>query len=384
MKAQTRGYERSAPARYGATVAGAILAAAVVFLFLAAATSDGSGRVERFERWTSGPNQLIDDGRGITFPVGPRPSLLLHTIADGGPAYALLTFEAYLRDPLSPEAGLIYGAGGDLADFRAYDFSGQVARTGWNPIEISADEALGLGDAETVGLSLASLSGPNVMGVRGAALRTVSLGGRLRQMGAALVRHEPLAARSMNFSPSPKIAGRGFNFILWCALALSCLLLLARRLLLGGRLPLLSHLGASVLALVVLADLRNSVDYFQNARTAVERRANAPDTIAYLADLEAPFPWFAESVDYLRKWGERSPGKRYYLHVSGSYFAPQALDRAEYYLLPVRRAANLVEADVVLIHALPEAPFEASRGWRRREPLPGGVAVYERRFGRRR
>lgn len=384
MRRRIRGEERGTTARFGTTVLVALLASALVFLWLAWATSDGSGRVERFERWTSGPNRLTDPGTGITFPVGPVPSRLLHQVADPAPVYALFTSEIYVRNPLPPEAGLLYGPRPDRGALRVYDFSSRLGRTGWNRVAVSADDALGLADARTVGLSLASLSGPNVMGVRGAALRTVSFPRRLRQMGAALLRHEPLAAHSINFIPSQKVAGRGFTFILWCALLLAVLVLLARRFVLRQRFPLALHIAATVLALFVLGDLRNSVDDLANAREALSRRARAQAVDPGVAELEAYFPWFHDTLNYVRAWRRRAPEKRYYLRIAGSPFANRALGRAEYLLLPARRAADLEEADLVLVYGYPSRPFDASPAWKRVDALPSGVLVYARRFEKRR
>ncbi|MDP3936771.1 MAG: hypothetical protein Q8R92_01390 [Deltaproteobacteria bacterium] len=356
----------------------ALLAPAAVFLYLAAVTSDGSGRVERLTRWESGGALPADAGGGVTFPVGAYPVLLLHDKPDPGPVYSLLTFEVYLRNPLPAEAGFLYGRGRALDRFQVHDFSTQIGRTGWNPIAVTADDAAGMGNAPVVGLSFVSVAGPNVMGIRGAELRTVPFSRRLGQMVSALLRPELLSQRSMNFIPSQKIAGRGFLHLIWVALPLALIVLLFRRFVLRRPLRMAAHAAVTVLVLFVLADLRNSADLAANAEASASRRARLPDTMATLAEIEAGFPWFTDALRYLGAWGETHPDGSYYLHVAGSYFAPQAADRAAYYLLPLRRAATLNEADVALVYGHSFEPFEASVGWGYPDALPSGAAVYKR------
>jgi hypothetical protein len=359
------------------TILTALIAPVLVFAALVALTSDRAPREFAIDAWRLGGRRLVDSGAGLTFPVGLRPTFLSPAAPPPAAPFARLDLEVYLRRPLELQAGLLYRLpAGKREDLRAYDFSLDIRKTGWNPVTISADDAAGLEKAEAIRLSLISLQGPNVAGIRNARLRSYSYGARAGQMLAALFRHEPLVPASVNFQVSQRVAGRGFSFLLWGALPLAAAGLLLRRFLLRERFRLLPHAALTLLVLFVLADLRNSTDAFLNARTAAARQARAPSIDAYLRQIERATPWLPDTARFLR---ETLPsGQRYYLHFGRHPLTQVAARRAAYYAWPARRTFDVQEARLILSYGRSVEPFEQFRRWRRVGTLPGGVVVNER------
>lgn len=359
------------------TLAIALMATVVVFSALAYATSDSRPTLYILDQWQAGGRNLIDPGPGLRLGIGQRPTIVVHRMPPRDATYSLLTFDFYLDTPLEPQAGLLYRGGAEEgAPYRVFDFSEKVNRTGWTHVAISADEARGLEDAREIAFSIVSQAGENVAGLRNVTLQGFSLPERLRQMLSALLTPEPLGQASINFVGSPRVAGRGYIYILWAAFLISVLLLLPRRLLLGERAQPLRQAVIALLALFVLADLRNSVDYLSIARDALARHARAPSLDARLRISEPHYPWFADAVVYLRENLPR--GRRYLFNVGGAFGTPNAARRAAYYALPARRTFSADEADTVLAFGVPLVGYERSPAWRRVAVLPSGLRVYER------
>lgn len=355
------------------TVTIALIGPAMVFAWLAWATSDSRPTLYMIHEWETGGQKLFDPGPGLRLAIGQRPTIVLHRMPPRDATYSLLSFDFYLDTALEPQAGLLYGAGEGT---RVFDFSEKVKRTGWTRVAISADEARGLEDARVIAFSIVSQAGQNVAGLRNVTLQGFSFTERLRQMFFALMTPNPIGSASINAVGSHRVAGRGFTWILWAAFFISMAALLARKLVLGEPARPLRHAVLALLVLFVLADLRNSVDYVSIARNAVTQHAQAPSLVARLRLMEPAFPWFADAIVYIRE--NLVGGERYFFSVGGALGAPHAARRAAYYALPARRTFYPDEADVVLAYGVPFAGYDRSATWRLAAALPSGLRVYER------
>jgi len=360
------------------TVLVAILAPAIVFLLLAALSSDTRRRTEPIGAWLAGGRTLVDPGDGVRLAIGPQAVPLFHPFRERGARFSVLAFDLYLQHPVEPSAKVFYRntAAGEK-DYRTFDFSSRVERAGWNPIAVTSDEAPGLHQADEVGFLLASPAVPNRIAVRGARLEAFPFPARAANMLGALFQHRPLVASSINAVPSQRVAGRGFAFLLWTGGAGALALLLLRRLLLHEPASLLAHAAITAVCLYALADARNGVDHFLNAREAAAMRLASPTMDEYLARREEVFPWFADAVRALRERG--GSDHRALLRVRGPLAVVQAVRRAWYYAQPAREAAGLADADVVLSWGEGPDPLAGAAEWIRAARLPSGLIVYERR-----
>ena len=362
------------------TLAAALLLPGVVFVYVAATTSDWTPSQRQIRTWQIGEKVLRDTGEGITFSLGKAPIRLFYMIQPSEPAiYSSFSCELYLQKPIRPKVVLYYRnitRTNEHVPFRSIDLSSQIRSPRWNNIYASVDEALDLQKANEFVLSFTSPRGPNAVRVRNASLESFSLPERCSQMLASLFEWQPLTHKNNNAMLSPKLAGHGFTYVLWAALPLSLIILLIRRSVFRETFSLVVHGVVTVLVFFVMIDLRNNVDRFLHVQRAIARYTQSQDLHAYLDDLYWGNPLFSETLRYLK---EELPSDSPYYITFGQRVEPLVRQTC-YYARPARRVRKIEEADVVLLLGASAVDFMFDRfqEWNRKTTLPNGVMVFER------
>jgi hypothetical protein len=358
---------------YAWTIAIAAAAPLVVFVVLAWATSTPPGGIA-LDDWVVAGRPRHDNGDGIALTVGPRPVLLV--ASPRAPRRASrLVFDLDVERPFAPRILVRYrNARRNL--IHTIDLSDRFRRTGRTSVELGADDAPGLDDADDWAIELASPGGENRLTLAGTRLEGVPFLPRLQAMAQRFVRPEPLTRGSNNVVESTRVAGHGVLFVFWCGLGLALVALAARRWALRRRLHVLRHALLTLLPIVVLADLRNlAVDRAAQARSAIARRAASGDMIDYLGRLEADIPWFGPALRYL---SEQPPDKSFAARLRPVRGLSAAGLRLGYYSAPRRYLRDETGADLLLVEQGAAAPDD-NPTWARAGELPGGMTIYERR-----
>ena len=359
------------------TIVTATLAPLVVFLYFAVVTSDGSPRQLKVASpkvtgyWSPIP------GRQGAFHIGPRPTRFSMVLPPDAPR-GRLTFDLYLRQPIMPQIQV--SCWKDLTTSEPSGFvevTRQLRGLGRNQIVVDFDDGPGYFEAEGITIEIVSPNGANIAGLTKIQLESFSFSQRWSQLWSRLFAHQKINVRSINFIESNHFAGWGVPILFWAGFVVAMVVLLLRRFLLRERVALLTHSAFIVVVLVVLADLRNSGDYYRDARQSVSAWAESETFFDQLGTQENGLPWFTPTVKFLRE--NVSLEQQYYIEPDGpkSGLMRSALIRFAYYARPVRRTDKLDEADFALLLNGFSRPPVPSNEWKRIETLPGGVIVFE-------
>jgi len=363
------------------TIATAMLAPLVVLSYLVITTTDGSSRQEQLSRFNTSGFWSPIPGSQKAFNIGPEGTAFT-TDLPSDTQWGRVTFDLFLQRPIRPNLQVVFAESSEAAEaFGTLDLTPQVRGSGRFEITADLDNVAGMFDAEKVQIAIVSPAGANVAAISNVQVESFSFSQRCVQVWSRLFEHQPLKFRTINEIDSSRIAGRGVTVLFWAGFFLSMVVLLVRRFLLRRTMSLLTHTAVTIIVLVVLADLRNSVDYVHNAREAVTLRNASTTFTEYVTDLESRLTSFGPMIEFLNK--NVAPGQPYLFDVRDADMGTlkSTLTRIAYYAMPARRTYDEDEADFVLLWRRPQARidhFQQSNEWTRREYLPGDVLVFER------
>ena len=361
------------------TLATAVAVPLLVLLTLAWRSSDGPA-THPVSAWSTQDARLEPTPSGVRLTVGATAARLRHDLEPGHPAFArfscrLTVIRASSRRS-TLQVGLEYRSG-DAADapWRGVDLTDQVGRGDGVELVASADDAPGLAAADQIALVITS-PGQVQLAIDDARLETVSLGGRLGEMLGRLTTPQPLSHAHNNFIESPRVAGHEWTYVHWWSLGILVALLCVRRWVLRRRIAVGMHAAASAVVLVGFMDLRNSVDYWSQAREAVARRTESDDLYEYL-DNAREFAWFGAVLRYLHE--ELPEGAPYCLSIEGERLGSVDVRRMAYLAFPAQWVKTPDEARVAIVVGRPAVGLVPESEWREvAQPRPR-VKVYERR-----
>ena len=359
------------------TIVTAMLTPLVVVLYFAVVTSDGSPRLQNMaDSKVTGYWSPVSSPPGA-FRIGPEPTSFTTVLSPDAPR-GRLTFDLYLQRPIDPQ--LQVSCWKDSATSKPSGFvtvTQQLRGAGRNQIVVDFDDGPGFFEAERIAIVIVSPNGANIAGLTNFQLESFSFSQRWRQLWGQLFAHQKLNLQTINFVESNHIAGWGVPTLFWAGFIVAIVVLLLRRFVLRERVALLTHSVLIVVVLVVLADLRNSGDYYRTARQAVSAWAESETFFDQLSTQENQLPWFTPTVRFLRE--NVSDKQQYYFESDGpeSGLMRATLVRLAYYAQPVRRTDNLNEADfALLLKGYSRRPVPSDE-WKRIEKLLGGVIVFE-------
>jgi hypothetical protein len=344
------------------------------FAWLAWLTTVPTGAA-RIDHWLCGDPSARAKGDGVTVAAGPSAVDLEAEVPPGAQA-ARLSFKLVLEKPARPVVVVLYRTRGKGL-LCGYDVSRQVLGSGANAILLDVDDAPYFGQADQWIVRIASPEGANHVTIRDARLEGAGFGARLAAMARRLTRPMHLTNSGNTFVESPMIAGHGVLFLFWIGLGLALAGLAARRWAVGPGYRWSRQALVALLAIVVVADLRNGIDFGAQASAAVGRRLGATDAIDCVCRLETRHAWFEPM---LRKARAMAPGRAFLARFARKDEQDlAALKRLAYYAGPRHPCVDDARlADLAFVQGGDPA-FEKAPDWRRAGTIAGDFAVYERR-----
>ncbi|MBW1846854.1 MAG: hypothetical protein JRJ27_06865 [Deltaproteobacteria bacterium] len=360
------------------TVATPLFVVFLVIIYGIIKTS-GSHQVEyEIDSWQAGKQMIRHSGKGLSLIVDSKPSYILYRIPEHQQRSVEFSCEISLQQPVRPNILLHYRhqrQPQEKVGFRVVDLSNQIHSTAKNAIHIKFDDYEDLIHANELVLSFASSHGKNIITLKNPRLKTLTFSNRFKQVMKALFRRQPLTQGSNNFILSQRINGHGYLYFLWFFVIFSILLLLFRRLIIRTKFSVVIHISVTLVIIVILADLRNMHDYFQNSLTAFKLKSQSNSLAEHLGNHENRFRWFGDVVAAIQK--ELPNGGRYFAKIEGRQRGiRQAVKRAYYYVRPALPTDNVSGAKIAVFYNVSIEDFDHSPEWQLKTLYPSGVYVY--------
>ncbi len=364
-----------------ATIAAALLFPVVIFLVLAARTSNTETSTVPIKTWRIRGQTIETNGDKVVIQTRNDLDFLKYQIAESDPTFTRFTLDFLAERPLNGQLYLCYRRDDsvDTNQLQLYGLTHFVPRPSeWYKLMIVFDDIPGLQGSSIIGVAVRSSTPGNTVHIRNAQLHAMSFIDRVREMTGALLRHRPLRQSSNNFITPQLILGTGFLFIFWLALAGSAAVLLIRRFVVREKFSLKNHMAITVLVLYICIDLRNTNDHVRHARAAWDQRQASANITEQLRQHETLFPWFADTLHYLKN--ELPPDGRYHVVSKnpGGKRVDKAFFRIAYYALPARGARRRENASHTLVYNASPGFVKDTATWRLEKTIANEVLVYRR------